>query len=663
MPTDKSLPDSAIRHGPTRVHLSPRDTILLAIAMGLCGGYLDLIILVFRKYLWNDLRYYWSGSDFPWSVPVGHAILLSVPGMLVAFVNWARPGPITLRVGAWLFATLAIWAALLRMPFYGICTLILAAGLARPISAAVAIYIRRPRHARYALAGVFGALIILAGLSSGQRAVRKHLAASALPAARPGARNVLLIVWDTVRSPNLSLYGYRRNTSPNLMNWARKGVRYTLALAPAPWTYPSHSSFFTGQWPYNLNSQWNYALDANVPTLAEYLASKGYQTVAFAANTRCCSYETGLDRGFLHFEDYPLTPRFFFGRTVPGSWILKNIVSRGDFYDSKWIDLQSRDARGTNDAFLDWVQRSPRDRPFFAFLNYFDAHDPYVPPAGYVGRFGIRPKTDRDFQFLFDYRDVGNDRNRIRNIYMALDCYDDCIAFLDGELGRLLDALRGQGLLENTLVIITGDHGESFGDHSVFRHGSAIYLDQIAVPLVILSPNAPAGRSVGTPVSLRDLPATVVDQLGLSAGSPFPGHSLAAFWSLSPGQPAPKTTPALSELAHLNAFQPQPRNTLSRAGLQMSLVASGRHYIRDGTGSEQLYDLRRDPSELVNLMDSATGNEEVGAYRRLLLGVLTENPGSIEVENAYLRPYRQWLKTLVQSDSQPHRPATAVASH
>ena len=128
----------------------------------------------------------------------------------------------------------------------------------------------------------------------------------------------MLIVWDTVRASNLSLYGYPRDTTPNLVEWARKGVRYTLALAPAPWTYPSHSCFFTGQWPYQLNSQWNYTLDATYPTLAEYLASRGYQTVGFVANTRCCSYETGLDRGFAHYEDYPLTPQFLLGRTVPG---------------------------------------------------------------------------------------------------------------------------------------------------------------------------------------------------------------------------------------------------------------------------------------------------------------------------------------------------------
>ena len=206
-----------------------------------------------------------------------------------------------------------------------------------------------------------------------------------LPPPPPGARNVVLIVWDTVRAYNLSAYGYPRNTTPNLARWARKGVRYNLALAPAPWTYPSHSCFFTGQWPFQLNSQWKFTLDTPDPTLAEYLASRGYQTAGFAANTNCCSYETGLARGFAHFEDYPLTPRSLLGRTVPGNWILMNILYRGDYHDMKWIGLQSRGAHGINDAFLDWLRRRRPDRPFFAFLNYFDAHEPYVPPPGYAG--------------------------------------------------------------------------------------------------------------------------------------------------------------------------------------------------------------------------------------------------------------------------------------
>ena len=163
-----------------------------------------------------------------------------------------------MRAGSWLFATLAIWAALLRLPLYGACSLLLAAGLGRPISDAVASRGWHPRTVRYTLAGLLGLLGVLAALSSGRQAIREHLAVAGLPPPPPGARNVVLIVWDTVRAYNLSPYGYPRNTTPNLARWAREGVRYNLAVAPAPWTYPSHSCFFTGQWPFKLNSQWKF---------------------------------------------------------------------------------------------------------------------------------------------------------------------------------------------------------------------------------------------------------------------------------------------------------------------------------------------------------------------------------------------------------------------
>ena len=200
------------------------------------------------------------------------------------------------------------------------------------------------------------------------------------------------------------------------------------------------------------------------------------------------------------------------------------------------------------------------------------------------------------------------------------------------------------------IVIITSDHDESFGEHGLFLHGASLYLDEIAVPLVILSSDAPAGRVVAEPVSLRDLPATVIDRLGLKAGSPFPGRSLAAYWSLSPGQATSEITPVLSEHTPATAFQPTTETGLRRRDVQMSLVAHGRHYIRDGTGGEQLYDLGIDRPELVNLIDSAEGQQLAGTSRRMLLNELNASPGSVEVEYAYLKAYRQWLQSLVVSD-------------
>ena len=158
-------------------------------------------------------------------------------------------------------------------------------------------------------------------------------------------------------------------------------------------------------------------------------------------------------------------------------------------------------------------------------------------------------------------------------------------------------------------------------------------------------------------VSLRDVPATVIDLLGFSAGLPFPGQSLAASWRSAPeiamaallrstpGQSLSPITPAFSELAHETAFERQSGKT--RRGVQMSLVASGRHYVRDGMGAELLFDLMRDPFETTNLMKSAQGDQMAHPFRIMLLKLLTDNRGSIEIENAYLNVYRQWLKTIV----------------
>ncbi len=657
---DTTLPESASRCRSGRIRLSPTAAVLLALSFGLCAGYLDLSIILFKKVCWNKEGFFRTGRDFTWTVPVGHAVLLVIPGLAVAAINRLRPGLISLRAGVWLFATLAIAAALLRLPLYIAGNLVLAAGLGRLISDAVAARALQPRTVRYALAGLVGLLIVLAALSSGRQALKEYRTVVDLPPVAPGSRNVVLIVWDTVRAYNLSLYGYRRDTTPNLKRWALRGVQYDHALAPAPWTYPSHSSFFTGQWPFKLNSQWNFTLDAPDPTLAEYLTSRGYQTAGFAANTSYCSYETGLARGFAHFEDYSLTTRSLLSRTVPGTWILKNVLSRGDYYDEKWIGLQSRGAREIDQSFLDWLSRRRPDRPFFAFLNYFDAHDPYELPDGYGGRFGIWPKNARDHHLLFNFEGPHDEPAQIRDILMARDCYDDCIRFLDEQLGRLLNELERQGLLDNTEVIITSDHGEAFGDHGIFGHSSSVNLDEIGVPLVILSPAAPAGRWVDSPVSLRDLPATVVDLLGLSAGSPFPGRSLAAYWALAPGlEPPGLTSPAFSEMARPGAFQPQQGRGPGHHGIEMSVATSSRHYIRDGMGAEQLYDLKKDPFERTNLMKSTDGNQGVETFRRLLLEVLTDNRGSIEVENAYMKAFRKTLKSLVESPTS----VTAIDKH
>jgi arylsulfatase A-like enzyme len=259
-----------------------------------------------------------------------------------------------------------------------------------------------------------------------------------------------------------------------------------------------------------------------------------------------------------------------------------------------------------NREFLDWLaRRREPGRPIFAFLNYIDAHTPYVIPPEARPRFGWRPQTPGD-SLVIGERWPFLDKLRLPPRYWALarDAYDDCVAYLDEQLGALFDELKRRGLLEETLVIITSDHGEGLGEHALFNHGESLYRMEIRVPLLILTPaRRPSGAVVRATVSLRDLPATIVDLVGLGAGSPFPGRSLARFWvDPAPGAPPGSSEGALSELASPNPIDPNQGRSPIRRGPLISLAEGELVYIRNqGDGQEELFDERDDPRELINL--------------------------------------------------------------
>ncbi len=548
---------------------------------------------------------------------------------------------------------MAFGGAFLRLQIHPGASLALALGVGKVFSDLVAARGFGPRvaWARRSLAVLVLVLAVCFVGSTGRRMIGETRAVAGLPPARASAPNVLFIVWDTVRSNSVSLNGYNRETTPNLTRWAEKGVYFEKALSAAPWTYPSHANFFTGHWPFQINAQWKFALDTPYPTLAEYLVARGYQTTAFVGNTNSCNYETRLDRGFIHYDDYALTPRALLTRTGPGKWMLDKLLLLVNPYERKWADLQARGAEGINATFLSWLDQRRTDRPFFAFLNFFDAHEPYVPPSRYAGNFGIAPQGLVDQQALIDY--VGTNKSLLteRDMALVLDCYESCIAFLDDQFGRLMDTLRDRGLLENTIVVLTSDHGEAFGEHTLFTHAYAVEIQEVGVPLLILAPGATGGRREPTAVSLRDLPATLMDLLGLRDGSPFPGHSLAAYWRVPAGQALDRpTSPALSEHADESAFPSPHSERPSRGGFDLSLVAPyGFQYVRSGAGGEMLFDLWRDPAARFNLAVFPELAPRLAQLRTMLLNALTDNPASTEVESAYLTAYRKELADLVQA--------------
>ena len=271
-------------------------------------------------------------------------------------------------------------------------------------------------------------------------------------------------------------------------------------------------------------ADWMVPLDRTYPTLAEALGRRGYRTGGFVGNTDYASAEVGLDRGFGRYEDYTLEP----GQILRSSslWRATARIAPIRRVIGNYDNLGRRTAPEISRAFLRWLDRDPA-RPFFGFLNYYDAHRPYFPPGEWPNRFRT-PGVEQNPRYRRE--DGAEPKPAPARIQGAIDAYDNAIGYLDSELGKLLAQLEQRGVLERTIVIITSDHGEEFFEHGLWDHGNSLYHPSVHVPLLVIAPGlAPAGVTVSQPVSIRSLPATVADLLRWSE-SPFPGASLAGAW-------------------------------------------------------------------------------------------------------------------------------------
>jgi arylsulfatase A-like enzyme len=626
--------------------LPPSAILSAATCLGLAGGYVELLAIILKKDVFHAALYYEQGRHFWWVVPAANLVVMLALGLLLTAINRLRPGLVSLRAAVWLFATLAFLAPLLRAPFYTAASLLVSAGVARLVSRFLAererAFIRAARLGSVSLLLVAGTTGVV---SVARQALAKSRSLEQLPAPPARADNLLLIVMDTVRASSMGLYGYDRDTTPQLARWAKRGVKFDWAVAPAPWTFPSHCSFLTGQLPSTLGAHWQPTLRPDFPTLAEFLASRGYLTAGFAANTFWCSYESHMDRGFVHYEDHLFTPRSALGSIALGRWMLENLGSPRDYSRIKWLRSQSQDASGINRSFLDWLpQARAQGRPFFVFLNYLDAHEPFLLPPGQGTHFGRRPESRGDYNMLLDYWDRDKLKLSERERELARDCYDDCIAALDRQIGALLDQLERRGVLRNTVVVITSDHGEQFGEHGAFNHGFSPYLEELHVPLLILSRAAPNGATIAEPVSLRDLPATVSDLLALQPATSFGGRSLAQAWRASAGA-KPGTSPAFSEVDIPNVIPPERGRGPAQRGFTVSLVAERLHHILDIHGTEELFDVAVDPGERRNLARDSSWQPTLNRLRTTIAQVLAENAPSADAAVVF----RKRLRTLLQS--------------
>jgi arylsulfatase A-like enzyme len=237
-------------------------------------------------------------------------------------------------------------------------------------------------------------LAAAAGAAASLRALGERRLAGRLAAARDGAPSVILVIWDTVRATSLSLHGHARPTTPNLETLARGGVVFERAFATSPWTLPSHATFFTGYLPHELSTHWNTPLDGAHSTLAEVFRANGYLTGGFAANLLYTDWEHGLDRGFIHFEDYGISPGQVFVSSALGRALVTGRQPWELTLAARLLGYRGFVGRVTADDvdrnFLRWLDERDGERPVFAFLNYFDAHFPFQPPDSVAARFPPR---------------------------------------------------------------------------------------------------------------------------------------------------------------------------------------------------------------------------------------------------------------------------------
>jgi arylsulfatase A-like enzyme len=636
-PPHSSAPLAANDRRPERP--SPWTLLLVSAWVGLTAGFLDLGFMIVKRRLIDGEEFDRLGEGFPWIIPLGVAALVLLPGVMLALVARLRASRVPLGLAVVLFSFVGFLDLCALLPLDLWASLILSAGLA--IQAARLVGRRRGGFLRLVRATcpiLAGAVVILAVATSGVRAWHEHRASAHLPPPPPAARNVLLIVWDTVRARNLSLYGHGRKTTPNLERLAARGVHFRHAFATAPWTLPSHASLFTGRWPHELSAGWKTALDGTQPTLAGRLSALGYDTAGFVANLDYCGRACGLARGFTHYEDFPLSVWDVFTRhiglgrrldPITLAIIADILTGRSRGAARPLIQLHREHAKSAADidrGFLDWLAwQRPRGRPFFAFLNLNDAHSPYEAPDDATEAFGVRPSSWREQVVLYQWNTLDKTKLPFHDVQMANDLYDDAIAYMDRRLGILLDELDRRGVLGETLVIVTSDHGEHLGDHLLFFHGCSLYRQAVEVPLVIVDPRAvPPGRVVDAPVSLRDLPATIVGQLGLDKADTFPGRSLARFWTEGEQAPWP-SEPLLMETDKPELLTNQGREPAAK-GPMKAVIAGGMHYIRSGDGSEELYSLAHDPEERSNVAGLAASGHSLEGFRAALRSMLRKRP-------------------------------------
>jgi arylsulfatase A-like enzyme len=419
------------------------------------------------------------------------------------------------------------------------------------------------------------------------------------------APNILLVVMDSVRAANCSAYGYERPTTPALESLAAQGTLYEQAISVGSWTLPVHATMFTGlyQSSHGLRIS-GHALPEDYPTLARRLGELGYATACFS-NNPYISLSTGLAQGFAKTEDLwrETRPR---GTAKPkGARIEERLAAGGAVAHAlrtptraafrarrrvkrwrEWTGTSDSGAARANGLIRDWIAAERRaGAPFFCFVNYMETHERYTPPYPYNRRF-LEPGVSRwRAASLGTKTDILSSppSQRATDLGVVRSLYDGALAYLDLRVGELVESLDTLGVADETVVVVTSDHGDSLGEHDHLGHRVSLYEPLVRVPLVVRHPRlVAAGHRATDPVQLGDLFPTLLELAGDSTTEATAG----GFRSLL-STDAPRTS-TVAENTTPKALGSVEQRMLRRDPYKL-IVA--------GSGTTELYDLEQDPGE------------------------------------------------------------------
>jgi arylsulfatase A-like enzyme len=427
--------------------------------------------------------------------------------------------------------------------------------------------------------------------------------------------NILLIVMDCVRADHFSCYGYHRPTTPNIDRVADQGVRFATAIAPAAWTVPTIASMFTGTYPPTHNAVNGHAyLDNRLYTLAELLGALGYRTIGFG-NNGWVSHSAGMSRGFHIFKENFRWPGRKMTHLAMRLFYKAFLLTRG---------VKFKGAYDTNRAIRSWLKHHHDDSaPFFLFVHYNEAHAPYRPPARYARRFlnnvswtEARKVNQDHAAYHSGYAPMGS---REFKILRAL--YDGEIAYLDGQMQMIFQALTDLDIIDETVLIITADHGDNQGEHNLMDHKYCLYDTLIHVPLIIrYPPLLPTGLVINQTVQTVDIFPTIMDILNVERADlarQFQGYSLLP-------EKLPHR-PAQFAVAERRNFSPRLGETFAKypdfdytvyERDQTAIRTMTHKYIWASDGRDELYEIAVDPGEKHNMI--ADHPEQVRALRKML---------------------------------------------